>query len=116
MLQAIATENKLSETAFVVPTGLKGNYQLRWFTPATEVDLCGHATLATGALVLDRLAPSRGKGPQNLAITADGAWLLCANMPGNNIAVFQIDTTTGQLKLAGQPVSQTSPSCIMLLP
>ncbi len=44
-LQAIATENKLSETAFVVPTGLQGNYQLRWFTPATEVPLCGHATL-----------------------------------------------------------------------
>src|SRR5215813_4952694 len=49
-LQAIAAENRLSETAFVVPTGLKGNYQLRWFTPTTEVPLCGHATLA-GALI-----------------------------------------------------------------
>ncbi len=57
-LQAIATENKLSETAFVVPTGLKGNYQLRWFTPAPEVPLCGHATLAAGAMLLSELDPS----------------------------------------------------------
>jgi PhzF family phenazine biosynthesis protein len=57
-LQAIATENNLSETAFFVPTGLKGNYQLRWFTPATEVSLCGHATLAAGAMLLSELEPS----------------------------------------------------------
>jgi len=56
-LQTIAAENKLSETAFVVPTGLKGNYQLRWFTPATEVPLCGHATLAAGAMLLSEIAP-----------------------------------------------------------
>ncbi len=56
-LQMIATENKLSETAFVVPTGLKGNYQLRWFTPTTEVPLCGHATLAAGAVLLSEVAP-----------------------------------------------------------
>ena len=57
VLQAIATENKLSETAFVVPTGLRGNYQLRWFTPATEVPICGHATLAAGAMLLSELDP-----------------------------------------------------------
>ncbi|MFO0995460.1 MAG: PhzF family phenazine biosynthesis protein [Alphaproteobacteria bacterium] len=56
-MQAIAAENNLSETAFFVPRG--EDYDLRWFTPATEVDLCGHATLATGALVLGRLAPDR---------------------------------------------------------
>ena len=55
VLQAIATENKLSETAFVAPTGVKGNYQLRWFTPATEVPLCGHATLAAGAMLLSEI-------------------------------------------------------------
>ncbi|MBY0564288.1 MAG: PhzF family phenazine biosynthesis protein [Hyphomonadaceae bacterium] len=55
-LQAIATENKLSETAFVAPTGLRGNYQLRWFTPTTEVPICGHATLAAGAVLLSELA------------------------------------------------------------
>lgn len=58
VLQAIATENRVSETAFLVPTGLKGNYQLRWFTPATEVPLCGHATLAAGAVLLSEIEPS----------------------------------------------------------
>lgn len=69
-----------------------------------------------GKLSLVAIEPSLGKGPQNLAITADGQWLLCANMPGNNVAVFRIDAKTGKLKSAGDPVKQTSPSCIMLLP
>jgi PhzF family phenazine biosynthesis protein len=49
-LQAIAAENNLSETAFYIPNG-KG-YGLRWFTPGIEVDLCGHATLATAHVIL----------------------------------------------------------------
>ncbi len=44
LMQSIAHENQLSETAFTVPTD--GHYALRWFTPEVEVDLCGHATLA----------------------------------------------------------------------
>lgn len=59
-LQAIAAENNLSETAFFVHTGLKGNYQLRWFTPVAEVPLCGHATLAAGAVLLSELEPDLG--------------------------------------------------------
>ena len=55
ILQAIAAENRCSETAFFVPTGLKANYQLRWFTPLTEVPLCGHATLAAGAILLTEI-------------------------------------------------------------
>jgi PhzF family phenazine biosynthesis protein len=51
VLQAIAAENNLSETAFFVRRG--DTRELRWFTPATEVKLCGHATLASGFLVLD---------------------------------------------------------------
>jgi len=47
-LQAIASENNLAETAFVVPEG--ADYRLRWFTPTTEVPLCGHATLASAAV------------------------------------------------------------------
>lgn len=46
LLQAIAEENNLSETAFYVPKG--DMFHIRWFTPVCEVDLCGHATLATG--------------------------------------------------------------------
>ncbi|TGX54802.1 PhzF family phenazine biosynthesis protein [Sphingomonas gei] len=55
MLQAIAEENNLSETAFIVPDASdEADYELRWFTPAAEVALCGHATLASGHQVLTR--------------------------------------------------------------
>jgi 6-phosphogluconolactonase len=82
----------------------------------------GHDSVATyrigddGRLSLIAIEPSLGKGPQNLAITPDGAWLICANMAGNNVAVFGIDAATGRIKSAGEPVAQTSPSCIMLVP
>lgn len=59
-LQAIALENNLSETAFLVPLG-DGDFDLRWFTPALEVDLCGHATLASAWLIMDRLEPDRNE-------------------------------------------------------
>jgi PhzF family phenazine biosynthesis protein len=51
-LQAIAAENNLAETAFYIPNG-GGRYHLRWFTPTVEVDLCGHATLATAYVILE---------------------------------------------------------------
>jgi PhzF family phenazine biosynthesis protein len=57
VLQSIAAENNLAETAFLVPRG--GDYELRWFTPTTEVPLCGHATLASAAVVMERLEPQR---------------------------------------------------------
>jgi PhzF family phenazine biosynthesis protein len=53
LLQAIATENNLSETAFFVPSG--AGFALRWFTPAAEVDLCGHATLAAAHVLFEIL-------------------------------------------------------------
>ncbi|MEM6768445.1 MAG: PhzF family phenazine biosynthesis protein [Bacteroidota bacterium] len=52
-MQAIAQENNLSETAFFVKNG--EHYALRWFTPAIEVDLCGHATLATAHTLFNHL-------------------------------------------------------------
>lgn len=55
LLQAVAAENNVSETAFLV--GGDGTYQLRWFTPKVEVPLCGHATLASAAVVLEKLEP-----------------------------------------------------------
>lgn len=81
----------------------------------------GHDSIAAyrigddGRLSQIAIEPSLGKGPQNLAITDDGRLLLCANMPGNNVAVFQIDATTGRLSSAGPPISMTSPSCIRIL-
>lgn len=57
VMQDIAAENNLAETAFLVP--MEGNYQIRWFTPTVEVPLCGHATLASAAVVMERLEPAR---------------------------------------------------------
>jgi PhzF family phenazine biosynthesis protein len=56
-MQAIAAENNLAETAFFVRED--EGYALRWFTPTVEVDLCGHATLASAYVILQRLEPRR---------------------------------------------------------
>lgn len=55
LLQSIAAENNLSETAFLVRAG--DVYELRWFTPKTEVDLCGHATLASAFAIFEMEEP-----------------------------------------------------------
>ena len=58
VMQSVAAENNLSETAFLVQSD--AGYDLRWFTPKIEVDLCGHATLAAGHVVLNILNPDIG--------------------------------------------------------
>jgi PhzF family phenazine biosynthesis protein len=75
LMQSIAAENNLSETAFIVRTG--PDYAIRWFTPTVEVDLCGHATLASAFVVFESLEPARAavtfaskSGP--LIVTRDG--------------------------------------------
>lgn len=79
----------------------------------------GHDSLAIfrtetdKSLSLVAIVPSHGEQPQNLAITPDGKWLLCANM-GGNLAVFRIHAETGELTLTGEPTPQTSPACIMI--
>ena len=81
----------------------------------------GHDSIAAfriaddGKLSLVAIEPSFGKGPQNLAITPGGEFLICANMPGKNVVVFAIDKPSGRLKPAGGPVPVPSPSCIMVL-
>lgn len=57
VLQAIAAENNLSETAYFKARG--EDYDLRWFTPVREVDLCGHATLGTAYVIANHFAPER---------------------------------------------------------
>lgn len=82
----------------------------------------GHDSLAMfridddGRLTRIGIIPSGGKGPQNLAITADGGLLLCANMPGNNLNIFRIHPDSGLLEPVGEPVSIKMPSCIRILP
>ncbi|MBL8232482.1 MAG: PhzF family phenazine biosynthesis protein [Bryobacterales bacterium] len=58
-LQSIALENNLAETAFFVKAG--DAYELRWFTPAVEVDLCGHATLASAFILWRKLGCTNGR-------------------------------------------------------
>ena len=78
----------------------------------------GHESLASyriaadGTLTLLTIQPSGGKGPQNLLVTPDGHWLLCANMPGNNVVVFQIDPASGAITPKGEPVEVPMASCI----
>lgn len=70
ILRGIASDNNLSETAFTVPwTGDEADYHLRWFTPTVEVELCGHATLATAAMYFTALAWAQ---PQLRFMTASG--------------------------------------------
>ncbi|HEX6533731.1 MAG TPA: PhzF family phenazine biosynthesis protein [Gemmatimonadaceae bacterium] len=78
LLQAIAAENNLAETAFFVPD--RAGYHLRWFTPTQEVPLCGHATLATAFVIFGRLRPElrdvrfqTRSGP--LTVRRDDEWL-----------------------------------------
>jgi PhzF family phenazine biosynthesis protein len=80
-MQDIAAENNLSETAFFSPDGEA--FSLRWFTPTTEVDLCGHATLASAFVLMTELEPARSRvtfrtrsGPLTVERDAAGAFLM----------------------------------------
>ncbi|NTV74931.1 MAG: PhzF family phenazine biosynthesis protein [Holophaga sp.] len=75
VLQAIAAENNLPETAFLVPDG--DGFAIRWFMPVGEIDLCGHATLASGFVVLNELRPGSSRVQFNsrsgpLSVTRSG--------------------------------------------
>ncbi|HSE76817.1 MAG TPA: PhzF family phenazine biosynthesis protein [Alphaproteobacteria bacterium] len=76
VMQAIATENNLSETAFFVPRG--EDYDICWFTPVAEIDLAGHPTLATAHVVLNLLGTRRdrvrfhSRKSGTLTVTRDG--------------------------------------------
>jgi PhzF family phenazine biosynthesis protein len=91
LMQAIAAENNLAETAFLVPQG--DDYLLRWFTPTTEVPLCGHATLASAAVVMERLQPGRKtavfhtkSGPLTVTRTSTGYLMDFPSRPSEPVA------------------------------
>jgi len=78
LMQSIAAENNLAETAFFVPEG--DDYHIRWFTPGVEVDLCGHATLATAYILYNEMGYNRDQIKFQsksglLTVTRDGEWL-----------------------------------------
>lgn len=102
IMQSIAAENNLSETAFFVPKG--NGYHIRWFTPASEVNLCGHATLATAYVLFNILGYRKEKVEFDsksgiLAVTKDHEWLImdfpaqppvACEIPKEIIAAFDI--------------------------
>jgi PhzF family phenazine biosynthesis protein len=78
LMQSIAAENNLAETAFFVPEG--DDFRIRWFTPGVEVDLCGHATLATAYVMYQEMAYKHDQirfqsRSGLLTITRDDDWL-----------------------------------------
>jgi 6-phosphogluconolactonase len=77
--------------------------------------LASYRIAADGTLTLLRIQPSGGKGPQNLIVTPDGQWLLCANMPGNNVVVFKVDAASGAITPHRTPVEVPMASCIRWL-
>jgi PhzF family phenazine biosynthesis protein len=79
IMQSIAAENNLSETAFLVSKG--NGYHIRWFTPTSEVDLCGHATLASAYVLFNILGYKKDKIEFDsksgiLAVTKANEWLV----------------------------------------
>ena len=88
LMQKIAAENNLAETAFLVRNG--ANYEIRWFTPRVEVDLCGHATLASAHVLFNHLDhqeevlhfQSRNRGMLSVSKSDD---LLTLDFPSDKI-------------------------------
>ena len=93
LMQKIANENNLAETAFFVKTA-PGRYDLRWFTPVAEVDLCGHATLASAWLVFGTLDPelksvSFQTRSGQLIVTRGPDGRHAMSMPADSVAPFE---------------------------
>ena len=102
-MQAVAREMNLSETAFVVPHPTEpGAYGLRWFTPAVEVDLCGHATLASAHVLWEdgHLAPDRPA----LFHTRSGQ--LRAELGGDGWIALDFPTTPVESELDPGPLAE----------
>lgn len=96
ILQAVATENNLSETAYLVARG--EDYHIRWFTPVYEVNLCGHATLAAAHTLWQHLGYS---GDEVTFLSRSGELVVRQNLPGNYTLDFPADQP--------QPVADTAP-------
>src|SRR5689334_22548203 len=90
-MQAIANENNLSETAFFVSAG-PGSYHLRWFTPTDEVDLCGHATLASAFVVFSETEP---QAKQVSFATRSGILTVTRGDDGNNLLSLPASELSG---------------------
>lgn len=101
LLQAIAAENNLSETAFTVPLdGKDADYHLRWLTPAVEVDMCGHATLAAGHVLLTGAQVRFQTRSGVLTVERDGE-LLRLSLPTSRIEEAEAPDALSALGVSG---------------
>jgi len=102
VMQAIAAENNLAETAFAVPSdGDEADYELRWFTPTVEVNLCGHATLAAGHVLMsgNRLRFATRSGILTVARNGD---LLELEMPAYEVEAAELPELIQALGVSGE--------------
>jgi len=111
LMQRIANENNLAETAFLVRRGA-GRYDLRWFTPEAEVDLCGHATLASAWLVFSELDPELARvdfetrsGTLTVERGRDGKHVM--SLPSDPVSRF--DAPEGFAAAIGEALGATPP-------
>lgn len=118
LMQKIAQENNLSETAFTVPgDGDEFDYELRWFTPTTEVELCGHATLAAGYVLMSsgRVRFATRSGILTVSLRDD---LVELDLPAFESKAGAIEGLNAALGVAGDSFlsSGGNGSAILLLP
>jgi PhzF family phenazine biosynthesis protein len=103
VMQAIALENNLSETAFTVPSEREdADYDLRWFTPGMEVELCGHATLASGH-VLIHSEPVRFATKSGILIVSRRGDVLELDLPAAPLREAREPDLSSALGLADSP-------------
>ena len=103
VLQAIAAENNLSETAFTAPSNDgEADYQLRWFTPTVEVDLCGHATIAAGHVLLSGGGSVRFATRSGMLTVARAGELLELDLPASVVEPAELGELTAALGVDGE--------------
>jgi PhzF family phenazine biosynthesis protein len=98
-MQSVAAEMNLSETAFLAPAG-EGLYDLRWFTPTTEVDLCGHATLASAHVLWDE----KIEDPEPLSFSTRSGTLTAVHI-GDGLIQLDFPADPPDVSYGGGPFS-----------
>ncbi len=102
VMQAIAAENNLSETAFAVPSEREdADYDLRWFTPTVEVDLCGHATIASGHVLMSG-STVRFSTRSGILTVSRNQDLLELDLPAHAVEPGEIDGLLEALGVEGE--------------
>ena len=115
LMQAIAAENNLSETAFTVPSE-RGDvdFDMRWFTPTTEVPLCGHATLAS-AHVLIRGEQIRFSTRSGVLIVSRDDELLQLDLPATSVERRDLPGLDEALGVSGQTFAGRGPESVAIV-